>query len=925
MKNLKNYDSIGQFILKSWVKTLLVALSVTNLSSCDQEPEGEATSTSVRKKNPESTPASTPVASVAPTPTAAPSFSLQSGIVSYGEAIDQNHQTGGPNSSALNPVTGRPGVAYYDKSIPSSGTTAVGALKYAQMNSAGGWDAPVVVDQNFGTAVCGSAGSNCIGAANALATGANVANIISLAYKPNGRPVIAYVFGTTLTAGKAVRIAEQTDNSEWSISAVTYTGFSTVNVTNDPIKAVSLYIDSNSQLHIVFAVYAATVTNSRLVYAFRDSAGNWATSHDIANIMPGGTLALGGGMNQGSIAKCSLDGSLITTSSIITGAGTSTANLHKCILDNTGKCANAGSWTTLSLATPLTLGTNPVTVATGIGGGRQVVLIDSANRVIVASTTGTTGIRVARSNQTCSTALGSMTWNAASPQITTTSAGVSGIEMIASSTELMLLYGVTTTSIAIAKANLDLTAGFPAGNIHTIESTTLGNDGVDLEYSPSANTFYGFYAQLPAAALGSTGNDIKNVYGYPSDISSTGTTSWTVIDQTTSAMSSTAVPVIGSAVSSSGTIGYVYFHRDFATSPSATSRLYYGEQVGSVSRPQFTRNLVQNFSDSAAASTNFVGQFPSLAYDSSNNPSIAFIDSNTASTGLLMLAQSTNGGLSFSASKLDGASTTVVAKYPSIQYYGSTLGIAYYDEAAANSALKFIKYEAGGSVRRYNVDGISGVTGTGCSTTEDAGKFASFAWTTDGRPVIAYQSNPSSIKSLKIAYASEAISSSTYTWTCVTLDTSGGTRAEGIDLTVDSSNKIHIAHLDQTVADVRYVTCSNSVGSCVASGSAAFTAERISLLGAIVSNASRPQIKVSSDGTRMVAFHSSYDGLVLGEKSSGATTWTLTVLDDGITNGTTFTKAVGQYAAMVLKANKKPGIFYRSAENWLKWMSYETQ
>lgn len=843
-------------------------------------------------------------------------------VVSYGEGIDFNGQTGGPNDIALHPTTKLPAVAYYDKSLAASGTTTVGALKFAQFDSTGNWNIEVV-DANFGTAVCGTAGGTCVGAPNALATGANVAQIIQLKFKSTGLAVIAYVYGASAAATKAVRIAEQNTNGSWTISQVDYSGYSTVNVTNDPIKAVTLTLDSSDRLHVTFAFYTATATNSQLVYAFRSTAGVW-TSYNAIPILTGGTLALGAGMNQATAAFCPADNSFLTTSAVITGAGASTINLHKCATDANGLCPNAGSWTTQDLVVPLSLGANPASVTAGIGGGRQVVLVNSANKVIIGSTNGATGINFAISNETCDTAVTAMTWTAAPAQVVTANAGVSGFKATLSASHLVVFGGVTTTSFFMAKMPSDFSAGFAAADTITAETITAGNDGVGLVYNSTTDTLYGSYAALPAGALGVVGNDVKVAFAAPADVVNTGSqVAINVVDQTTSMFASTSVPVLHAAKAPNGNVGYTYFYQDSGATPSATSRLYYGVKGGSTSAPYFASNIVQSFADSAAASVNYVGQYPALAYDSKSNPVIAYADSSLGTNGYLMVARSNNQGLSFTLDWVDGTGATTVGRFPSVAVHDGVIGVSYYDYGA-NTSLKFARYQPGSGWKRFIVDGVTGATGTGCSTTEDAGKFSMFKWTSDGRPVIVYQSNPASVKGLKIAYATEASTSATYTWTCVSLDANANTRGEGIDMVLDSDNKPHIAHMDLTAGAVRYTTCSSAVGTCVASGATSFSSERVSLVSTVSSVASRPSIQVATDGKRHVSFYSTADtALVLSAKSKTDTTWSYEVVDSPNTTGGTFISAAGQHAVMLLNSNEAPMLFYRSLENWLKYFSRE--
>jgi len=180
--------------------------------------------------------------------------------------------TGGVNDLVLNPVTLRPAIVYYDKNAPVSGTTAIGALKYAYLDAYGSWNIEVV-DANYGTQVCGTAGAYCVGAPNAA--GGSTANIVKLAFTSTGLPSIAYVYGASAaTAGayKQIRLAERSSAGAWSVSVAfsssTAAGATNVNTTAtvDPLKAVTLNFDSSNRPHITFNLYAQTITSSAIYY-----------------------------------------------------------------------------------------------------------------------------------------------------------------------------------------------------------------------------------------------------------------------------------------------------------------------------------------------------------------------------------------------------------------------------------------------------------------------------------------------------------------------------------------------------------------------------------------------------------------------------------------------------------------------------------
>lgn len=165
------------------------------------------------------------------------------------------------------------------------------------------------------------------------------------------------------------------------------------------------------------------------------------------------------------------------------------------------------------------------------------------------------------------------------------------------------------------------------------------------------------------------------------------------------------------------------------------------------------------------------------------------------------------------------------------------------------TALKFARYTTTKGWKRFYVDGTTGVTGTGCSTTADAGKYAKLRFTSAGKPVITYQRDGG----LFIAMADEDVTSSTFTWTCRTIDSSGSNRGEGIDMELSSADVPSIAHYDSSLNQVRVVT-SSSIASGIASNT--FTGESIRETGSTITVAQSPQIELASDGTKWVSYYS---------------------------------------------------------------------
>ncbi|MBL7670732.1 MAG: hypothetical protein JNM39_09605 [Bdellovibrionaceae bacterium] len=446
------------------------------------------------------------------------------------------------------------------------------------------------------------------------------------------------------------------------------------------------------------------------------------------------------------------------------------------------------------------------------------------------------------------------------------------------------------------------------------------------------------FGALTAAAAGVVGQDIKVFGAYPSDIDSTNgiVNNW-AIDQTNFVAQSTAVPMLDAAIAPNGNVGYVYFYQEPGTA-GPNSHLYYGIRGGaSVLNPVFGEKIVSNAIGGTGAFMN--GLHPSLAYDSSSNPAIAFLDQGLAANArYLMVARSSNGGVSFDLDRVDGsaANTKNVGQYTSISVTSQdTIGVAYYDFSAGGTTgqrLKFAKREKNGAWLRYVVDG-PGSTGSGCNpaVSSTTGLYANFKWISAGKPVIVYQGVSSGIKSLKLAYAQEAQSSLTYTWTCLTIDTDSqgfNVRGEGIDFYLTSADLPYIAHYDSGVGALRVVTCPSGgdVITCAVTGATAFSGERLNyLVGTVTSIASRPGIVVDSTGKITVSFHSAGDmGIFIASKSAGTSGgWSAT--DEAIETsplnvGSTYT---GHHGVLLLNSGSQPMLFFRGFENWIKYYSRE--
>jgi len=845
-------------------------------------------------------------------------------IVSTGESLTFNNLTGGVNDLRKNPVTQLPAIAYYDKNAPISGMTAVGGLKYAYMGTDGSWVVEVV-DANHGTVACGTALSFCLGAPN-VANG-NTANIIKLAFKSDGTPAIAYVFGPSVggAGNKQIRYAERSSSGVWTTS-VAFASPTTVAVTNvaiaatvDPIKGVTLNFDSSNRPHITFGLYTQTITNSSLQYLFRDAGGTWNNNTILAAIVSGaGTIAaIGTGLNQGGAVMCPTTDSLVGTTHLTDAAGgVGNPVYFRCTAVGTnGGCT---TWSTQDMIIGCTGATScfasQMTTATNGGQRTDIVLDPTNNRPVIGVytvTTPATSLLTLALPNACGVAQPTAAASWGNPVVVGgASQGVNGFRLAASSTNYFLSYLTLTTNAMLSIFN----AGTWLATGHLVETVTVAGEGVGLDYDSTNDMLYTSYAGLPGAAAGAFGNDIKVGYARPSDLVSagaTGTLPIDIVDTLVTAFPSTAVPMLAAAKAANGTIGYAYFYQD---ATAASSKLYYGVRSGTTTNPVFSQRTVTNYAN-GAASPQFVGSYPSLAYDSGSNPILAFYNGIAAQTQLIV-ARSSNGGNSFSLTIVDDISTDV-GQFAAVATSGTSIGIAYYD--VTNTGLKFARYTPGSGWRRFSVDGLAG-TGSCGNAADNAGRYARLAFTAAGTPVIAYQSNG---VTLKMAYATESLSSNTYTWVCGVADASAAQRGEGIDLVLDSNDIPHVVHFDATAGNIRYTTCASAAATCIAAGPLTFTSSIIGASGTTSTIVTRPTLQRKSDGTLYSAFYSAaYQALVLASLTPGASAWQAEYLDQ-VSSGSSFISAAGQYGQLLLNDSGYPLAFYRSNENWLKYFSRE--
>jgi hypothetical protein len=772
-------------------------------------------------------------------------------LVSLGSGINFNGLTGGPSSLAINPITKRLAVAYYDKGLAVGSTSAVGALKFAHVDADGNWNVEVV-DANYGSAACGSAGSTCLGAPNSTTLSHS---ILQLAFKSDGTPALAYVYGQSLTGtNKFVRYAVRSENSEgqsdWTFETAFTAVPSTIAVaaTAEPLKALTLVFDSEDRPHLSVLEVMTTQTNSRLRYFMRKSDGTWTDSASAGYtvnpasynpITTATTAASGQFTRQSGMVICPIDGMPILTAheNDTNAAGGGEPWLIRCTtLDSGGACT---AWQALNLSEGCAGGGcfGGLTNSTNSGRYSDLTIDPVTNRIVVglysiAGPTTTTVVGTPNIGD-CSTSLASLNSSAQWVGAThaTASTGANGLKVAASEDEVMLAAAVSTTSFVVARSpGASLSGGnFSAVNTMTIEANTSVAAGEPLgaAFDSASESFHVSYAALPASNAGSIGNDLRVASVIPTDINSGNEARANIVtvDQSLQVFPNTAVPVLSAEKAPNGVYGYAYLFTEQGTA-GPNSHLYYGIRGGSKTDPVFGEKMVVNSIQGAGSF--FVGTYPWLTYDASSNPVISFLDAPSATTGRLYLARSSNRGASFSIDHVDGngATTNAVGRFSSVAVSGPNTAVAYYDFTSTNMRLKFAKKSSSGPWRKSGIEGLLGGSGSATCTSgaiSDAGSFAILRLTSDGRPVIAYQNTVSGVDYLRLAVAAESITSDTFTWTCRTLDASSSVEgAQAIAFVLDSEDRPHIAHMNSAL-NIRYVTCADAVSSCMQQGGSSFS------------------------------------------------------------------------------------------------------
>lgn len=874
-------------------------------------------------------------------------------FVSFGQSRTFNNRTAGMNDLELNPVTKNPAVAFYDRDQRgTTSPTTIGALKYAEMDASGQWNIEII-DVNYGTtsaaAACGVVNTFCIGAPNATTGG--IAQVINLAFKSDGSPVIAYVFGASLTTPgeREIRLAERDSDGVWTVSRAY--GINNGGAATEPSRAaavnsmtgLTLLIDPSDRPHITFALYTTTNTSSKIKYLFRDSSGSW-TSSDIMNAITGvGTItAITHGSIQAGGAWCSEGTDSATPTAqmgvysyqVITAAAGASAHpvyINCTAVASSGACS---SWNTLNLVNGCAASTcvSTFTAATNAGNRIDISIEPTSKKPLLALysvANPTTQLGTVLAPAACNLAQTSTlnAWGTMSAiDLTANTAGLNGLKIHAlNASDWVASYNVTTTVTRIMRTSSGQT-GWAALAGHTIETSTVGAEGIGLAYDDDNENIFVSWGSGSNGAAGAVTNDLKVGSIRYSDIANgtlAGFFNIDIIDNTGNAFpnpTAGSLPLMSAAVAPNGLVGYSYFYVD---PTGADMKLYYGVRYNTSASPLFMETQVVNFQEGTTSAL-AVGLSPSLSFDSSSNPVIAFYNGIAAEQNLNVARSST--GNSFSYSVVDDTVANV-GSYASSATFGTAIGISYKD--ITNTSVKFARWTPTDKWRRFTVDGNSGAGGTGCSVANASGDFSKLALTSTGRPVIAYQDDTVVPAVLRVAVATEAITSNTFTWTCITIDNSGIAgvgRAEGIDIVLDSQDRPHITHFDAGAGTIRYVTSTLSVVAAVANGSSSFDDTVVATVGVpvILSAYTTPSIQINSSGTVFITFHDKNNVRYgMGSKMTAENSFTLETIEGSPIGGSN-TSTVGSYGDLLLNDSSQPMIFYASFGGFIKYFSRES-
>lgn len=591
-----------------------------------------------------------------------------------------------------------------------------------------------------------------------------------------------------------------------------------------------------------------------------------------------------------------------------------------------------------SCMTSFTFATDGTSSGTNAGSRISLAIEPTTNKPVLAlfsAATPATGIHTFMAPNACDVAQPTATnsWGATTVIDTPAAAstGQNGLMISASSSTNFTLaysYGAAATSaLRVNRTTSGMGGWFATGATVEAQSNLLANEGLGAAYDAINDLFFVSYAQLPAATGVQLGNDIRLASIDPDDLASGGAAGAFVIENIDNTGNGLPTPIAGTqpwlsvAKAPSGLIGYAYFYQDSAA--TADSKLYYGLRGGTTASPVFSEKMVTNHMEGTTAAA-AVGLGPSLAYDPASNPIIASYNGVTTEQNLIV-ARSGNGGTTFSVSVVDDSSA-MVGLFPSTATFGTAIGVAYRDQT--NTGLKFAKWTPSLRWKIFSVDGLAGANV--CTTSNDSGQYAKLAFTSAGRPVIAFQDDTASPVTVRLAIADQSVTSSTLSWTCLNVDGQpGNSRGEGIDFVLDSSDRMHLVHYDATAGAMRYLHSTVSIDTAIALGSAGFIAGEVSGVGVapIVNANLKPHIQVSTSGTVYISYPNvNSRSLVLGTKNSLmglASAFVLETIDKNPSGSTSTSPLVGQGHGLVLNSSNNPVVFYRSFENWIRYFSRE--
>ncbi len=198
-------------------------------------------------------------------------------------------------------------------------------------------------------------------------------------------------------------------------------------------------------------------------------------------------------------------------------------------------------------------------------------------------------------------------------------------------------------------------------------------------------------------------------------------------------------------------------------------------------------------------SANPVGQYTSLALDSSNNPQISYYDAKNKHLKYIACSANCNLLASWTAVVVDSTTSTDVGRYTSLQINANgNRAISYYDFQNKNLAyaLCTTNCTTAANWSHIIVD----------SSSSDIGQYSSLQF--DGvMPRIAYYN----LQNKVLRYASCSTSCLTASnWTLITADSLSGGNTGEFSSFIFTGGIGYISYYDVTNKDLRWTTCSSS-------------------------------------------------------------------------------------------------------------------